>query len=59
MTTWIAVMIWFGGISAAYALNRGRGTGRFWSALEALTWPAGLGYGICIRFYVNRNWGKK
>ena len=52
-------MIWFGGLPAAYTLNRARGTGRFWAALEAIAWPAGLGYGICLRFYVNSDWGKE
>lgn len=59
MTAWLAGVFWIGGIGAAYSMNRARGIGRGLSAMEALVWPAGLAYGLCIQFYVNSDWGKE
>lgn len=56
MTDWFAVVFWMGGIGAAFSMNRARGVGRLRSSLEALAWPAGLAYGLCLRFYVNSDW---
>lgn len=56
MTTWFVVTFWMGGINAAFSMNRARGVGLARSALAALTWPLGLAYGLCLRFYVNSDW---
>lgn len=55
MTTFIA-FFWIGGIAAAYRLNRSRGVGPISSSFEALMWPAGVGYYVARRYYVNSDW---
>lgn len=53
--TWLALMIYLGGVGAAYRRERQR-FGRFKSAAEAIFWPAGIGYRIARDFYINEDW---
>lgn len=55
----LVIMMWIGGMSAAYRLNRREGLSRLSSGMEAFVWPFGLGYGICLSFYINSDWGKE
>lgn len=55
----LALMFWLGGMPAAYRMNRENGMGRISAAGEAFIWLWGLGHGICLRFYVNSDWGKE
>lgn len=57
--TMLAIIFWLGGMSAAYRLNRQKGLTRLASGREAFIWIFGLGYGICMRFYINDDWGKE
>jgi len=42
------LLVWIGGVGPAYQKLRDKGSGRLWSALDAVFWPSKVGeYFVC------------